>query len=73
MGLAPTRKRRLCTAHTRSRHERAAVAEEPFQSHREQTQTMRGFRSPQLVEQRLCVLQIGGIESLGKPAVDGRE
>ena len=70
MGLAPTRKRRLCLVHT---HEGAAVAEEPFQNRREQTQTMRGFRSPQLVEQRLRVLQIGSIESLRKPAVDGRE
>ena len=73
MGLAPTRKRRLCLAHTHARHEGAAVAEEPFQNRREQTQTMRGFRSPQLVEQRLRVLQIGSIEPLRKPAVDGRE
>ena len=27
-------------------------------------------RSRQLVEQRLCLFQIGGIEALGEPAVD---
>jgi hypothetical protein len=31
------------------------------------------LRSCQLVEQRLGVLQIGGLEALGEPAVDRRE
>jgi hypothetical protein len=29
--------------------------------------------SRQLVEQRLCLVQIGGVEALGEPAVHGRE
>ena len=28
--------------------------------------------SSQLIEQRLCLLQIGGVETLGEPVVDGR-
>ena len=29
--------------------------------------------SRQFVEQHLCVLQIGGVEALGEPAVNGRQ
>ena len=29
--------------------------------------------SRQLIEQRLCFFQIGGVEALGEPAVEGRE
>ena len=29
--------------------------------------------SCQLIEQRLCLLQVGGVEALGEPAVDRRE
>jgi len=32
-----------------------------------------GDGSGQLVEQRLCLFQIGGVEALGEPAVDGCE
>jgi hypothetical protein len=30
-------------------------------------------KSTELVEERLCILQIGGVEALGEPAVHGRE
>ena len=35
--------------------------------------SVRTAGSSQLVEQRLCVFQVGGVETLGKRAVDGRE
>src|SRR4051812_16551364 len=33
----------------------------------------RPLRSSQLVQQRVCVLQIGGVEPLGEPAIDRRQ
>ena len=32
-----------------------------------------GFNSRKLVEQRLCLFQINGIEAFGEPAKDGRQ
>jgi hypothetical protein len=45
----------------------------PESSHPRQTARHADAGSRQLVEQRLCVLEIGGVEALGEPAVNGRQ
>src|SRR3984893_12058288 len=73
VGLAPTGKRRLVTAHTLKSHSWPT----PVYGRAVQGADIRaGFRhtpiagSRQLVEQRLCLFEILCVETLGEPAVD---